>query len=87
MDINPDNLALIQHQEWLHNPVTISMLNILNMQRETFVQTLSKQAGKADVDDSQIRRTAYGISVIDVINTWITDTNIFVEKQKQATSN
>jgi len=87
MDISPANIAQLQHQEWLHNPTTITMLNILSIQRNIFVQTLSKQAGKADIDDAQIRRIAYGISVIDVIESWMTDTNIFVEKQKQTVIN
>jgi predicted nucleic-acid-binding Zn-ribbon protein len=84
MEISPENIAQIQHQEWLHNPTTIQMLKVLDLQRNTFIEKAAKQSGNKEVDDAAIRRIMYGVSTIDVIKEWISNTNLFVEKQKQA---
>lgn len=80
MEISPDNIAQIQHQEWLHHPCTIQMLKLMDEHKKSFVDGLSKSASNFDINDGHFRNMAYGISTIDSIKLWIINTDVFVRK-------
>ena len=80
MEISPDNLAQVQHQDWLHHPCTIQMIKLLDEHKASFVDGLAKSSPNFDIPDANFRSMAYAVFTIDTIKLWVTNTNVFVQK-------
>lgn len=81
MNINPENVLEVQHQEWLKHPVTAQFLNNLYRLREEWVKTIAILA--TDEKDLPIRSAAISIRQIDAIVNLTTSTQMFVEQAKK----
>jgi hypothetical protein len=80
MEISPENIAQLQHEEWIKHPCTIQMLKLLDEHKSTFVDNLSKMSSNPEVLDATFRCFSYGIATIDTIKRTMTDTNVFIRK-------
>jgi hypothetical protein len=79
MNINPENALSIQHKEWLNHPVTKQMLQILDYQKEHTIDAMASSAS-IDIDASWFKEQAGNIKTINVIKSWITNTEQFIQQ-------
>lgn len=83
MEINPENIAQVQHIEWLNHPTTIQLLKNLENKKKKFVIELSSHAGDKEYPDMLFRVSGQAIHTLDMIIKHIKNTNEFIEFGKQ----
>lgn len=75
--ITPENALSVQHADWLKHPTTITMIKLLEKQKQQLVAVIINDAYVGT--ESEIRYTAVGLKQTDVIKGWITNTDKFVQ--------
>jgi hypothetical protein len=86
MELTPETVAQEQHKDWLCHPTTIQMLKNFVKQKQLFVSHLSEKSSDVTIHEYQFRLISYGISTIDKIKSWITNTEKFLLVSEQTTN-
>ena len=82
-EMNPDQIAIINHTDWLAHPVTIQMFLNLEKLKKSFVQSGISDSGNFNIPHEHFRLISYAQKTIDSVITQTKSTSAFVTMGKQ----
>ena len=77
-ELNPEDVAKLQHQDWLKHPTTIQMLKLIDYHKQAFVDGSANGAGDYEIPDAQFRLNAYAIATLNKLKHCLIVTDIFI---------
>lgn len=83
MNITPENVLHIQHQEWLKHPVTQQLISNLDKYRKHVNDKISISTFDRSVPDYEIRQLATVVNTTNVLQFMISNTQEFVGQSKK----
>lgn len=78
-DLQPEDIARLQHKDWLRHPSTIQLLNNIETMKKVSINYLTVNAGKTDVPDVQFRIASQQLNTFDIVSSSIKNWSIFLQ--------
>lgn len=79
-----EKIMLLHHQEWLQQPMTKTLLRIIDKHESSVADKLAGSAMDKDVQDDHIRRLATQLATTKTIRKLIYDSETFVAKSSNS---
>lgn len=83
MNITPENILDVQHQEWLKHPVTCQLISNLEKHLQYIYNKISIATFDKETSDAEIRLQAAVAKTNITLRFMITNTNEFVGQSKK----
>jgi len=83
MEISPENIAQVQHEEWLKHPTTIQMFKNIETMKQNLVNSSANDSSSSLVTDQQIRMNMSNVKCLNVLTFTIRNTTKFLELATQ----
>jgi hypothetical protein len=81
-EMNPDQIAIVNHTDWLNHPVTLQMFANIEKMKNKYIAEATLNSGNHDVPDNNFRLMAYALKTIDAVVMQTKSTSKFVELGK-----